>query len=764
MPADGSLVDSPAMTPGLSADGRSVLASSTAFAPLDAVGLEALADAMEEVRLAPGATLVRQGEAGEDVFVILDGELETILERPGGADQPIAVHGAGELIGELAFLDRGVRQATVRATSDSVVGVIAPAVMEAIVEDHPGVAGALASLSVARMRRSQLAAYLTGLFGIVDRRIVDEVEAAIEYVSIPAGEVLFREGDAGGDAYIVLSGRLRVAVARADAATVGPEAEAGERVVADVARGETVGEIALLTGEVRSATVYAVRDADLARITKDAFDRLAGRHPEVMLHVAEVLGARLRQLTAGVAETVVQPLTLVLVPAHGDVPVEPFAAGLAAALARHAPTALVTREAVAAVAGDAALAAVHHGHPASLRLGHWLDEQEAGHQYVVCVADGAWSTWTERIVRRADRVLVVADARRDPAPGDVERRLAARWTPSRSPRRTLVLLHDPEVAEPRGTAAWLADRPLHDHLHVRRDVQADVERVARTVTGRGISLVLGGGGARGFAHVGVLRAIEELGIPIDLVGGTSMGAVIGATAAMGWTSAEIMERSRPLFARILDVTLPIVSVLAGRRIWQSLERAFGDRQIVDLWLPFFTVSSNLTRAERLVDRTGSLRWSIRSSLSLPGVLPPVYRDGDLVVDGGILDNVPVDVMRELNDGGPIIAVDVSPSVDLASSTPFEPVVSGWALLRRRLNPFSQSLRLPGLVDLLNRSAVLGSVYLRNRARSDRPGDLYLQIPGDQWRLLEFDAAAPIAARGYEQALEPLRAWWAAREA
>lgn len=744
-----------AMAEVLSPDQRMRLASAAPFRDLDPEALDDLAVSMHSVNLQAGDVLVRQGEAGDRLFVVLDGVLEAVLERPGSPDQSLAEHGPGDIVGELALLTGGIRLATVRAASAATVAVLPRDAFDDLLDRSPSIAITLAELGARRFRRSQLAIYLSRLFGLVDPTILDDVEDAVDFVGLRSGEVLVRQGEPGDAMYIVLGGRLRVVA----------EVDGEERVLNDIGRGETVGEIALLTESARSATVYAVRDSELARVSAASFERLTQRYPEVMLQVTRVLGARLQQISASTKTRVAPARTIVLVPASAALDVSAIAEPLARAMRSHGTTLLVTRQDVERSIGGVLHDGVHehhsHEHPARLRLSRWLDEHEAANDFVVCVADPVVSAWTEVAIARADHLVFVADSTADPAPGEIERGTMTARPPRLSPRRTLLLVHPPRTARPRRTARWLAARSVDDHLHLRHDSQADIDRVARILAGRAVTLVLGGGGARGFAHVGVLRAFEELGIPIDMIGGTSMGAAMAATWAMGWNSATILARSRELFAGLFDVTLPIVSVLAGGRIERSLKRAFGDREIEDLWVTYFSVASNLTRAEQVVDRRGPVREAVRASISLPGVMPPVYRRGDLLVDGGLLNNVPVDVMRSLNEGGRVVAVDVSPAVDLAAKAPFEPTLSGWRLLANRLNPLGKSVAVPSIVDLLNRSAVLGSVFLRNQARTARTADLYLQLPSEQWALLDFRHSAAIARQGYERAIGGLREWWTA---
>ena len=249
----------------------------------------------------------------------------------------------------------------------------------------------------------------------------------------------------------------------------------------------------------------------------------------------------------------------------------------------------------------------------------------------------------------------------------MEQAIASRRLPV---REELVLLHPGTAQRPSGTAGWLAKRDLHAHHHVRLGDQTHMQRLARRLAGRALGLVLSGGGARGFAHVGVLRAMEELGIEIDLIGGTSMGALVGGQYARGLGLHESLELNRR-FAnpkQLFDYTLPLTSLMASRKLTRVMMGTYGDVRIEDLWRPFFCVSSNLTRAEAIIHRSGPLWEAVRASIAIPGIFTPILRGGDVLVDGGVMNNFPVDVMVRLCEGGPVIGSNVCPLFEMPPPT------------------------------------------------------------------------------------------------
>jgi NTE family protein/lysophospholipid hydrolase len=246
-----------------------------------------------------------------------------------------------------------------------------------------------------------------------------------------------------------------------------------------------------------------------------------------------------------------------------------------------------------------------------------------------------------------------------------------------------------------------------------------------------------------------------------MVGGTSIGAIIGTLPAMDRSWAESDALCRQSFTGLFDPTLPLVSLLTGRRIGTRLASVLGDVHIEDLPIPYFCVSTNLSRAEVQVHRSGPLVRAVRASISLPGVLPPVAVDGDLHVDGGLLDNLPIEIMAS-ESGGEVIAVDVSPEEDLRFQLDLALGFSGWRALGLRLNPFVETPDLPTLSTVLMRSVLVASLAKERERRAAQGASLYLRVPVEEWGLLEFERLQSISQRGYEACLEPVKRWWQAR--
>lgn len=704
--------------------------------------LRAIAARCAERTLAPGEVLMTAGEPGADLYLVESGTLSVEVQGADGQPTEVGQIDAGQAAGEMQFVLGGRRTATVRAATPAVVFRLSRTDFDAVLEHWPSLLHSLVTLTRERIHRTQLRAAVAKAFPESPSEFADDLEAVADWVALRSGEVLFRQGDAADGWYLVVTGRLRV-VKEADGG-------AAARVLQELDASESLGEMAILSGARRAATVVALRDSLVARIPADACTSLAQRHPELLLAISRTLVHRLQAPSPNARQ--MQRLVVALLHTTRNPTLDRFARDLVTALHQIGPAAHVTAAALTtgAVVGPAAMGDVEH--PSWLRFPGWLESVQREEPFVVLDVAPDDLAWAHHALGQADHVVVLGDASQAPDRTAVEDALLHTGIPRQHRRQhTLVLVHPAQAGRPHGTHAWLRVREVDRHLHVREGRAEDAARVARALTGRSVGLVLGGGGARGFAHLGVLRAFRELGIPVDYVGGTSMGAIMAGQIALGLDHDELVALNRPIVALkpFTEYTLPVVALLKTEKITQSAKMAFGDTRIEDLWLPYFAVSANLTTATTCVHEDGPVWFATRASGSLPGIAVPVVRDRELLVDGGVLDNLPVGIMRDRCAGGPVIAVDVSPAEDLRMQRDAFP--SPWAILGERVRPGPRPTPVPGIVDILMRTTLLASAA--QRERSWREADLMLSPPVDRFGMLAFDQLDELVEVGYRYALE-----------
>lgn len=578
------------------------------------------------------------------------------------------------------------------------------------------------------------------LFHELDADALNDIAREIALVRIAGGDTLIREGEAGDAMYVVVSGRLGVVVS---------PSPHEEQTVAEIGRGETVGEMALITGAPRSATVRALRDSVLMRLAKTSFDALVERHPKATMALARVIVKRLEHSMHARFAPPTAPATFAIAPAGIDAPLAAVARLVAEQLMKYGSVLHLSSE---------RLGAFTEAPTDENDLVAWLDAQELAHRFVVYQCDEAPTSWTHRCLRQADRIVLAARAATHPGPSSVEERFLGETTPAYHANVELVLVHDASVASPSRAAKWTRGRRVASHHNVRDGAVADAERLGRRLSGRAVGVVLGGGGARGFAHLGTLRALEESNVPVDVIGGNSMGAIVGGLFACGFSHEERVERCRDGFARNApdaDYTLPLVALHSGAKGNRLMRGMYGDTLIEDCWREFFCVAANLSTAEIRVAREGPMwRW-VRASCSAPGMAPPIVEDGNLLVDGGILDNLPVSTMRQTPGVGITIASDAGAMNEVVSELRSVDAVSGWGVLWQRLRG-SAANGIPSLADILMRTATLSSVSKGMEA--SRSADLYLRLPSDGVRTTEWSGVDRAAEAGYRYAVDRIAAW------
>jgi NTE family protein len=502
-----------------------------------------------------------------------------------------------------------------------------------------------------------------------------------------------------------------------------------------------------------------VRDSLLVRLGKDDFNRLAPSSPRFTALLTRQIIAHLQSREDLFHAE--RPIMLALVPISTGVDTAAFAQRLAGELARFGRVRTLD---ACALDDDLDEPGIAHQEladaAATRRIAFRLSEIEADHDVVLLVGDDGPTPWTERCCRGADEILLLADATQPPALHPTESRLLAAHAGSTEAAQVLVLLHANDVGFPRGTHAWLARRPLADHVHVRPQVAADMARLARIESHAAVGLVLAGGGARGLAHLGVYAALRERGVEIDYVGGTSIGAIMAALVASDRPVADVMHIARRAFVRnpTRDFNLlPLLSLIKGRRLRRMIDQAFGklvgfEPNVEDLWKNCFCIASNYSQARESVIRSGNLGKALRASLAIPGALPPVVHQGDLLCDGGTFNNFPVDVMKHQRGVGCVIGVDLS--THKARRLEHEEVPGTWSLLRDRLRPRARRrYRFPSLLAYLMNVQILYSTS--RQAHKRRLTDLYINPPLERVGLLQWERFDDIVAQGHAHGLQVL---------
>ncbi|KAI9295935.1 patatin-domain-containing protein [Neoconidiobolus thromboides FSU 785] len=640
--------------------------------------------------------------------------------------------------------------------------------------------------------------------------LVLQIDFALEWVQASAGKVLCKQDDICDAIYIVLNGRLR---------TIAESEDQGINILAEYGLGDSVGELEMLTNSPLPFTLHAIRDSELARMPKSLFDAISLANPEVTIQISRMIARRTMEQQASLRVKSASSIektsfgknntnlkTVAIVPVKGNVPIQEFSARLRDSFQSIGESVQVINSAsVHSALGRHAFTKM-----GKLKLKNWLIEQEERHRIVLLTADGAVnSPWTRQCIRQADCILLIGIGSEDPSIGEFERLLISSKTTA---RKELVLLHPDHMVPSGSTQNWLKSRLwIHAHHHVQfplkrqvimknvppilstlnelkdqlhqyyadvagvglskksihqpssyTGIRSDFSRLARRLCGRSIGLVLGGGGARGIAHLGFIRALEEAGIPIDIVGGCSIGAYVGGlyardsdTVAMFAPARVFSNRMASLWRKVTDLTYPIISWFSGHEFNRGIWKTFKDIRIEDLWLPYYCVTTNITHSRLEVHQSGYLWRYVRASMSLSGFLPPLCDGNNLLLDGGYLDYLPVEVMHSMGVET-IFALDVAGEDNEDNFTNYGDSLSGWYVVLSKLNPFYRP-KILSLADIQSRLAYISSVSQIEAAKKI-PGCLYIRLPVQKYGTLEFGSFTNIEAVGYAHGQKCVQTW------
>ncbi|CAH1720442.1 unnamed protein product [Aphis gossypii] len=712
-----------------------------------------------EVRKIPTNTYVMQEDSHKDaaLVLLLNGSMivSQKMDPEGLTEAHMYSVNPGDIVGGLAVLTGEPGFLTFRADRPSVISILSRNTVYEIMRVKPQIVLPIANTVVARLSS-----------------FVRQVDFALDWLFIESGRAVYRQGEESDSTFIVLSGRLRSVITH----------ENGKKeLVAEYGKGDLVGIVEVITQTPRGTTVMAVRDSELAKLPEGLFNAIKKRFPGVVSTLINLLGHRILgtwqkptiSKTLDTRPTQSNFSTIAIVPISDDVPLTSFTYELYHSLCSIRSTLRLTSEYVRSILGKSIMDLNNE-----YRLTTWLAQQEDQYKIALYQCDYSFSSWTQRCIRQADCILLVTLGNKQPTLGKYEKdieRLALRT------HKELILIHREDSDLPSNTVEWLNIRSwVSSHHHVQCpkrifskrsvsviseqyekilqtevNIHSDYSRLARWLTGTSVGLVLGGGGARGAAHIGMIKAIQEAGIPIDMVGGVSIGAFMGAVwcserdiIGMTRKASSWAESMTNRWRQVLDLTWPSTSMLTGQYFNHTLISALGETQIEDLWLPYFTITTDISASKMRIHTHGSLWRYVRSSMSLSGYMPPLCDpiDGHLLLDGGYINNLPADIMRNLG-AKHVLAIDVGSQDDM-DFTNYGDSLSGFWLLWKRFNPFTASVKVPNLEDIQSRLAYVSCVRQLEVVKTSDYCQ-YIRPPIDKYKTLQFKSFEEIKEVGYQ---------------
>ncbi|CAK3816066.1 lysophospholipase NTE1 [Lecanosticta acicola] len=714
--------------------------------------------------------------------------------KSGYARKSLFLVKPGGLAGYLGTISSYRSFINVTAKTDVYVGFLPRRAIEKIVERYPVVL-----LTMAKRMTSLLP------------RLILHIDFALEWVQVTAGQAVYHQKEESDAIYIVLNGRLR-AIQESDDGNMKVIGEYGQgesvgelEVLTESTRPGSLHAIRDTELAKFPKTLFNSLAQEHPGITIKVSKIIASRMRTLIENpLNECENYNKLSVERPKVTTTSNLRTVAVVPCTAGVPVVEFGHKLQSALGQ-----IGTPNGVSVLSQSTILN--HLGRHAfsrmgKLKLSQYLADLEEKYGIVIYVADtSVKSPWTQTCISQADCIYMVGLAEGSPAIGEYERFLLTTKTTA---RKELILLHSERYCPSGTTRAWLRNRPWinggHHHVQlafkaapepvhpngptgtkrfgnaIKQRVQViqaeihkytsrrvrqtplfsadtpfkgDFHRLARRLCGKSVGLVLGGGGARGLAHVGVIRALEEAGLPIDIIGGTSIGAFVGAVYAQDADVVPMYGRVKKFAGRMgsmwrfaLDVTYPSASYTTGHEFNRGIFKTFGDSQIEDFWLDFYCNSTNISRSRSEIHTSGYVWRYVRASMSLAGLIPPMCDEGNMLLDGGYTDNLTVSHMKALG-ADQIFAVDVG-ALDDDTPQAYGDSLSGfWASLNR-WNPFSSHPNPPTLSEIQARLAYVSSVDNLERAKNI-PGCRYMRPPIEAYGTLDFGKFDEIYQVGYQ---------------
>jgi lysophospholipid hydrolase len=636
-----------------------------------------------------------------------------------------------------------------------------------------------------------------------------------ESMHVQAAEEIVQKGTRCDCMFVVLNGRLRASTRKGVSSQYSSLSMSTTSNVLDTntneeyGRGKMVGEVGCLTGANWPCDVYAIRNSEIAKVPMRTLLVIIKAFPAAGLHFARTIAAHVQSIhnettTAATRHRIsstsiprnnsklglpsygLSLATIAVVPLMTDgIDISRFCSTLVTQLQEIAPSKLLTKGLVKQELGEKVYR--HRNAMHDLKMTRLLADMEENNRLVVYQADSKYTWWTRLCIQQADCILLVVHADKAPDRKRVEQSLA--WAfESMEVRIDLVVVgqsnpliseeddeddyyykddEEEEVTVSDQLNNWSEQRKwIAGHHLVRVPFgrhENDFRRMCRRVTGRSVGLVLGGGGARGMAHLGIIRALKEAGVTVDLVGGTSQGAFVGALyarqpddmKALVDSCRDMASQMSSMKAKLFDLTLPMTSIFSGRRFNHGIRKSLGKLRIQDLVLNFFCVTVDLQKQSQVIHTKGILWKYVRASMSLTGYLPPVSENGSLLVDGGYLNALPADVMRYKMGARTVISVDVSQESE-REYYEYGTHLSGWWLLWNSWNPFAETVKVPSMGDISDMLIWVSSEQHRKNVKL--ASDLHLTPPIQNYGTLEYDKFEEIVEKSYHYAKPIIDDW------
>jgi NTE family protein len=581
------------------------------------------------------------------------------------------------------------------------------------------------------------------IFSSLDDNAAQALIDKFEEKKLNQGDILFNQGDPSDCLYLLVKGKLSATLTTASGES---------KTIGYIDAGETVGESGALTNEPRSATIIAVVDSFLYKMSNQDLISLCHQFPSVMLATINPIITRSQNVMELLSEEKIKKY-IALIPANVHVSMEAFIEKLAEHI-HNFPSIIVL--------SDYSDEFKNLSHDTLKNKVSEIENNKKPNQKILYLLKSHETPLATLCFKKIEMIYIVANADSTPNIDNQLLDIIEKRNKRIKSNPALVLLYSKTVIAPRHTAKWLALTSFSLHHHVRMNMNTDLFRLIRFIRGKAVGLVLGGGGTRGWGHLGVIKALKEAKIPIDIIGGTSVGSIIAACYATHLSYDEAYEK----FHEIIKIsshsvswrrlTWPAISIFDGKNFTLSQKTVFDNIQIEDLWIPYFCISCNLEKSSEEIHRSGTLWERTRSSSSIPGLIPPMVLNGELHYDGGLLNNLPVDIMRQIiGTKGKIIASELTGDHTTETKFSFPPILSFGQTFLAKLGLGYKDYKFPSFMDSFLKAIFVGSLL---KAKHNRiVANLLISLDLGKFSMLHADlnVADKLVEIGYQTTLKQL---------
>jgi NTE family protein len=587
------------------------------------------------------------------------------------------------------------------------------------------------------------------IFSGIDDASLKKLINKFETIKLSNDKILFKQGDISDSLYLLVSGRLFLILVKRNKEN---------RIIAEIKPGETVGEVGAISNEPRTTTAKSFGESILLKLSSDDYLALCKEFPSVPLQTLNTLSKRSRNLTQFLLAKEPEKKHIVIFPAN----------------VRTSNLKLFHENIYKHTQGNSEIAFLSdydsefcNEYDTEAKLKKLIAEFEAKHKKILYLPSSQETVLAKVCFVKIDMIYIMVDADADVKINDniITAITNKQWT--YKAKSELILLHEKNGRLPKRTSRWLklADFGLHHHVCLNQD--KDIQRLLRFMRGEAVGLVLGGGGMRSWAHVGAVKALLEADIPIDAICGASAGAFVAGYYALHRSYEDFQKELRSIAdaakksTSFYSFTWPAISLFNGKAYTEEHVHAFGKARIENLWLPFFSVACDLSKNKAVMQRTGLLWKKIRSSTSVPGIFPPFVVRGKLYLDGGIVNNLPVDLMRKLSPSiGTIIAVELMHNSKEKEHYNFPPILPFWQTLFAKLGLTYKKYKFPSFMETFLTSLLVGA-SIKERENS-LIADLLIAPDLSKYQLLKINRKEEqeLIEIGYHETVKAIKKWQA----